>query len=269
MDGNLAKALKLKHHPVALVWSDEKPVGAIEFGRDKFGCVMYHLVAAAKGRTAVIGRDTYGCVGGGVGMGFGECYRDFPGGCEGFYRFLSNGNANDETGRQIGEGIAASGNKEMAEDYLQGECYLKNPEAAKCFVSAIPIQDISAKYVVLKPLAETDLESEDVHSITMLVDPDQMSALVVLANHEHPERENVAIPFAAGCQVIGVFMYHELDSDTPRALVGLTDITARKHVRKILGKDVMSFSMTPAMFKEMEENVDGSFLKRNAWSALV
>jgi hypothetical protein len=90
-----------------------------------------------------------------------------------------------------------------------------------------------------------------------------------LANYEHPERENVAIPFAAGCQIIGVFMYRELNSDTPRALVGLTDISARKNVRKILGKDVMSFSMTPAMYKEIEANVDSSFLKRNSWAALV
>ncbi len=269
MESTLGKALGLKHHPVALVWTDERPVTALEFGRDKFGCIMYHLVAAAKGRTAVIGRDTYGCVGGGVGMGFGNCYREFPGGCEAFYRFLSDGNAKDEQGKQIGEGIAASGNKEMADDFLNGECYLKNPEAAKCFVENMPIQDIPAKYVVLKPLVETDLETEDVRSITLLVDPDQLSALVVLANHEHPERENVAIPFGAGCQIIGVFMYKEVESSTPRGLVGLTDLSARKNVRRVLGRDVMSLSVTPAMFREMEKNVDGSFFTRQTWKALA
>ncbi len=269
MGSKIVEALGLKHHPVALVWSNEKPVGALEFGRDKWGCIMYHLVAAAKGRTAVIGRDTYGCVGAGVGMGFGNCYKNFPGGCEGFYRFLSDGNVNMPGAKEISAGIVASGNAKMADDFLHGECYLKNPEATKCFVEALPIEDIPAQYVVLKPLEETDLEKEDVHSITLLVDPDQLSALVVLANYEHPERENVAIPFAAGCQIIGVFMYRELKSEKPRALVGLTDISARKNVRKILGKEVMSFSMTPAMFKEMEANVDSSFLKRNSWAALA
>ena len=269
MENRLVNALNLKHHPVALVWTNEKPVGAVEFGRDKWGCVMYHLVAAAKGRTAVIGRDTYGCVGGGVGMGFGNCYKDFPGGCEAFYRFLSSGHGDDERAQQVAAGMAASGNKEMADDFLHGECYLKNPETTKCFVENLPIQDIPADYVALKPLEETDLETENVRSITLLVNPDQLSALVVLANHEHPERENVAIPFGAGCQIIGVLMYRELDSATPRALVGLTDLSARKNVRRILGKDVMSFSMTPALFKEMEANVDGSFLKRNTWAALA
>jgi hypothetical protein len=269
MGSKLTDVLNLKHHPVALVWTDEKPVGALEFGRDKWGCIMYHLVAAAKGRTAVIGRDTYGCVGGGVGMGFGNCYRNFPGGCEGFHRFLSSGNADEPGAKEIHDGIAASGNEKMADDFLHGECYLKNPEVTQCFVENLPIQDIPAEYVVLKPLEETDLDTENVHSITLLVDPDQLSALVVLANHEHPERENVAIPFGAGCQIIGVFMYRELDSDQPRALVGLTDISARKNVRRILGKDVMSFSMTPSMYREMEANVEGSFLERNTWSALA
>lgn len=269
MGSKLVEALKLKQSPVTLTWVTEKPVGALEFGRDKWGCIMYHLVAAAKGRTAVIGRDTYGCVGGGVGMGFGDCYRNFPGGCEGFYRFLSNGNADVEGAKEIHDGISASGNKKMADDFLHGECYLKNPEVTKCFVENLPIQDIPAEYVLLKPLEETDLESEDVHSITFLVDPDQLSALVYLANHEHPERENVAIPFGAGCQIIGIFMYRELDSATPRALVGLTDLSARKNVRRILGRDVMSFSMTPSMYKEMEANVDGSFLRRSTWETLV
>ena len=120
MGNKIVEALGLKHHPVALVWSNEKPVGALEFGRDKWGCIMYHLVAAAKGRTAVIGRDTYGCVGAGVGMGFGNCYKNFPGGCEGFYRFLSSGNADLPGAKDRSDGITASGNTKMADDFLHG-----------------------------------------------------------------------------------------------------------------------------------------------------
>jgi len=36
MGSKIVEALGLKHHPVALVWSNEKPVGALEFGRDKW-----------------------------------------------------------------------------------------------------------------------------------------------------------------------------------------------------------------------------------------
>ena len=40
-------------------------------------------------------------------------------------------------------------------------------------------------------------------------------------------------------------------------------------IRKQLGKDVVSFSVTPSQFLQMESNVDGSFLQRNTWKSLL
>lgn len=269
MDSILAKKLGLTHQPVALIWTDEKPEKAVEFAPNKFGCIMFHLAAAAKGRTAVVGRDSFGCPGGGVGMGFGNRYLDFPGGCGCFYHFLSDGNAGDPQGSHIAAGMAEAGMREMAEEFLEGERYLKDAEATRRFVENMPIQDIPASYVVLKPLSDASPEQDNIRSITFIVTPDQLSALVVLANYEHPERENVGIPFAAGCQIFGVFMYREYESPTPRALVGLTDLSARKNVRRSLGKEYLSFSMTPHMFAQMEANVPGSFFERHTWAALT
>ena len=268
MKSKLAEALGLEFPPVVLVWTDAKPEAAVEFGPGRWGCVMFHLAAAARGRTAVIGRDSFGCPGGGVGLGFGNRYLDFPGGVDSFYRFLSEGNEGDPLGKGIGEAMAASGNQEMAEEFLLGERYMKDADCARRFVEEMPITDIPAKYVVLRPMTEGDLDNKEVRSITLLVNPDQLSALVVMANYEHPERENVGIPFAAGCQVIGIFMYREREREIPRALVGLTDLSARKNVGRILGKDKMTFSMTPEMFKRMEGNFDGSFFQRHTWQAL-
>jgi len=53
---------------------------------------MWMLVNAVKGKVAVFDRKTYGCWGGGVGLGFGNIYMDFPGGIECFYYFISIGN---------------------------------------------------------------------------------------------------------------------------------------------------------------------------------
>ncbi len=269
MESILAKTLHLNHRPVALIWADEKPEKAVEFAPDKFGCIMFHLAAAAKGRTAVISRETFGCPGGGVGMGFGNRYLDFPGGCECFYHFLADGNAADPQASQIGAGMAEAGMREMADEFLQGERYLKSADATKRFVEAMPIRDIPARYVVLKPLSETDPDKDNIRNITFLVTTDQLSALVVLANYEHPERENVGIPFAAGCQILGVFMYREYDSPHPRALIGLTDLSARKNLRRTLGKEYLSFSVTPDIFRLMEANVAGSFFERHTWAALM
>jgi uncharacterized protein (DUF169 family) len=269
MESKIASAIGLKTHPVAIVWADDAPQGALQFKPGRWGCVMSLMAAAAaKGRTSVADRQTYGCWGGGVGLGFGNQYETFPGGLEGFYRFLSDGNEKTEAGRQIGEGMVKAG-VSLADDFLLGERYVKDPECTRSFVQSLPIRDIPAKYVVAKPLEETDSEHDKVKSVTFFVEPDALSALVILANFTHPERENVAIPWAAACQVMGILAYQELEREFPRALVGLTDISARKSTRASLGKNVLSFTAPWPVFVEMEKHVDGSFFERETWHALT
>ncbi|MBW1995430.1 MAG: DUF169 domain-containing protein, partial [Deltaproteobacteria bacterium] len=58
-------------------------------------------------------------------------------------------------------------------------------------------------------------------------------------------------------------------SENPRAVVGLTDISARKYISRQLDRDLLSFAVPWKMFQEMEENVAGSFLERRTWKALM
>ena len=268
-ESKIGAALKLAFEPVALIWTDERPEEAMEFTPGKWGCVMFLIAAAAKGKTAVAGRESFGCWGGGVGLGFGNQYRNFPGGEDCFCRFLSSGNAGTEPGESIAQSMAASGAKGLAEEMLHGERYLRDPDVVAHFVARLPIVDIPARYVVMRPLGQVDLERDNVQSITFLVNPDQLSALVVLANYDSAHNENAAIPFAAGCQVIGICTYAEQGKESPRAMVGLTDLSARQNVRRQLGRDVMSFSVTADLFRRMEENVAGSFLERSTWKGLA
>ncbi len=267
MESQIASALRMEFEPVALIWTDEKPEQALEFAPGKWGCVMFHLAAAARGKTAVVSRDSFGCFGAGVGLGFGNQYRNFPGGEECFYRFLSTGNRGTQPGEAIGRQMEAAA-VVTADEFLEGERYLKSPPVAAAFVDALPLVDIPAKYVVFKPLRDVDLARDNVRSITFLVNPDQLSALVVLAHYDAPADDRVTIPFAAGCQIIGIVMYREFQREQPRAVVGLTDISARKNVARQLGANVLSFSVAPSMFQQMESNVAGSFLERPTWLGL-
>ncbi|HOO90663.1 MAG TPA: DUF169 domain-containing protein, partial [Syntrophales bacterium] len=131
-----------------------------------------------------------------------------------------------------------------------------------------PITDIPAPYVVLKPLQEVVQTKEEPVIVILLADPDQLSALVTLANYGNGSFENVIIPYAAACQTIGIFPYREAGQKNPRAVIGLTDLTARKSVRSQLGKDTLTFAVPLKMFREMETHVEGSFLQRETWNAL-
>jgi hypothetical protein len=56
----------------------------------------------------------------------------------------------------------------------------------------------------------------------------------------------------------------------PRAVIGLTDLSARVYIRKQLANNnLMTFSLPLSLFAEMEQNVEGSFLERHTWQALV
>jgi len=87
---------------------------------------------------------------------------------------------------------------------------------------------------------------------------------VVLANYGRGTPDNVIIPWGAGCQTVGIFAYREGKSQRPRAVVGLTDLSARKYLRR-LGRDLMTMALPYLLFREMEGNVENSFLDKETW----
>lgn len=251
MNSEIAEAINLKYSPVAVLWTDEKPEEALQFKEGRWGCVVAMLRGAARGKIAVFDRKTFGCIGGGTGLGFGDQYVNFPGGIE---YFLSNGNpqfCQSEMGKHIVRNMPA---------LEHGEGYIKTPELAKKFIESLPMVDVPAEYVVFKPL-ELVQENETPKVIVFLANPDQLSALVVLANYSRETNINVVAPFGAGCHSTCIIPYAEADLETPKAIIGLTDISARKHIEK----DMLSFTVPYRMYLEMEENVPGSFLEKEEW----
>lgn len=251
MKSKIAEAVNLRYSPVAIIFTDEKPEGALQFKEGRWGCVVSMLNSAAKGRTAVFDRKTYGCGGGGVGLGFGNTFNNVPGGIE---YLLSKGNK-EFCESEIGKNIV----KNMPH-LSHGEGYKKTPEFAKSFVDALPYYDVPTEYVVFKPL-ENLLPDEKPEVVVFLAVPDQISALVVLANYARHGGDNVIVPWGAGCHTIGIIPLNEGRSDNPKGVIGLVDISARKYVEK----DILSFSVPYKMFLEMEDNVEESFLTMDEW----
>jgi uncharacterized protein (DUF169 family) len=217
----------------------------------------------------VFDRETYGCIGGGVGLGFGNLYNEWRGGIECFYGFLSTGNAGRDNAEEIADEFRKTGRKAAAERFLHGEGYVKTPELAKSFVASLPMTNIPAKYVVFKPLAAVDETQEKPVIVVFTANADQISALVGLANYGRGTIDNVTIRSGAGCQSIALLPYHEAASERPRAIVGLTDIAARTYAAATLGHDVLTYAVPYKMFLELESNVEGSFLEKEAWKSLI
>ena len=72
-----------------------------------------------------------------------------------------------------------------------------------------------------------------------------------------------------GAALCGIYPFREAGAERQRAVVGLTDLSARVPIRKQLGDHLLTFAMSLAMFEEMEDNVAGSFLERPTWQSLV
>lgn len=269
MKSIISETLGLKYGPVAFVLTNDKPKKARQFKEGKWGCIMFLLASAAKGETAVVDRKTFGCWGGGTGMGFGNQYVNFPGGEECFCYFLSTGNTEWEKGRRVADKVKAFLRADAYDDFLYGERYLKSPEHVKNFIDWLPVTDVPFEYVVLKPLRDIDPEAEKPEIVIYLGDMDQISALTILANHNRETYDNVIFPYGAGCMSIGIFPLKEALSEKPRAVLGLNDISARVAIKRLLKDDFMTFAVPFGMFQEIEENVPGSFLERHTWKELM
>ncbi len=235
MGSGLAEALALRFQPIAVIFSDERPEGALMLKEGVRACVMGLITDAAKGRTVAFDRKTVRCGGGGAGLGFGNTYANMPG----FEYFLSTG----------GHG------------YGEGEAYKKTPELAKSVMDHLPATDIPYSYVVMKPLRDVTEAEKQPELVIFYANPDQLSALVVLANYGRPSNDNVVVRMSSGCQSVCLIPYQLGREQPPKAVIGITDITARPYV----DPDVLGFTVPWEMYLEMEGNVAGSFLDRPDW----
>ncbi len=239
MDSVLARALRLDYQPVALILGDEAPSVAVHPRSASHSCLMPLLVRAARGETIALDQDSVPCGSGLLALGFTENFDDGPVRVEQLCNFLS-----------------------------RDESYLKTPELARLFLDSLPAVKLNHRYVVFKPLAALGNDEEPL-SITILADPDQLSALVVLANYARDTVDNVIIPMGAGCHQIGIYVFREAEKERPRAVVGLTDISARLYVGRAISDLCLTFSVPWRMYLELEGDVPGSFLERPSWIKLL
>ncbi len=267
----IARKAGIKRNPVAIVWTDKKPEKALEFKPGVWSCVMWLFAKVANdGKTAVFSEATTTCAGGSMGLGFGRPWEKHAARSEdGFCSFLSNGADGAIDKEAYNAIIAQSFDDHHRKMLTEGERFFKNPAVVKKFLKNLPLYDAKDKFIVMKPVSEVK-EGDDVKSVVFVANADQIAALSTLANYGTGNlRDGIIVAAgAAGCQAMGVCTYAEYGKEQPRAVVGLTDLSARKSVRATLGKDVLTFSVPYGKYKAMERNAEGSFLDLDLWKEL-
>lgn len=106
--------------------------------------------------------------------------------------------------------------------------------------------------ILIGPLKEDQWQYAK--SVTFFVNPDQLSALMIGAQYNSAPEDPppVIAPFGSGCMLLLPFE----DLTIPQASIGSTDIAMRQH----LPPEILAFTVTKPMFKQLCELDERSFL---------
>lgn len=116
-------------------------------------------------------------------------------------------------------------------------------------------------HLLIGPLRQE--QSQYLKSITFYVNPDQLSALILGAQYHYAPGapSPVSAPFGAGCMQLVPLL---ADLDAPQAIIGATDSAMRQY----LPPDVLAFTVTLPLFKQLCELDENSFLYKPFWTNL-
>jgi hypothetical protein len=195
-------------------------------------CVIGDISKVRKGKDIAISGETIGCGGGKRFLGYStEMNPDFA-------YFLSYG----------------------IPGKMEGERYKKSPELVReAFKNMSPFM-APAQFMVFKRWDRLT-ESDNPEVVIFFAPPDVLSGVFTLANYDETEANGVFSPFGAGCATIVYYPFLERDSDRPRAVMGMLDVSARPCVPA----DTMTLAVPFKKFEKMVANMDESFLITDSW----
>jgi uncharacterized protein (DUF169 family) len=143
---------------------------------------------------------------------------------------------------------------------LEGERYKKTPELVKEVVKKMPAFKAPTQFIVFKRWDK--LEKQDNPEVVIFfAQPDVLSGLFTLTSFDEADPNGVFAPFSAGCGTIVQYPYLEKDSDRPRGVLGMFDVSARPFVPK----ETLTLALPMKKFQRMIENMEESFLITPSW----
>jgi hypothetical protein len=268
MKSAVVEHLEPEFEPVAVVWSDEIPDDALEFKEGRFGCILYLFAEASRrGRVAGGSRDTVVCPGGRAAFGFGVDFIESESQLDHHAAIFSKGLASARDQAAYREKMEAT-RPSWKPLYEFGERrHCSSGMAKEWLLNHLPRYDIPHRYVLFKPLRDTDPD-ENIRAVIFPVRPLELAGLTTLLGSVVEGADPVHVPQGADCFRITCFAYDQYDTDPPRAVLGMLDIDGREVVRKRFRDDTLTLTIPMPLFLRIEEEAGNSVLQIPAWSKL-
>jgi hypothetical protein len=268
MKSAVVEHLEPEFEPVAVVWSDEIPDEVLQFKEGRFGCIL-HLFAEAsrKGRAAGGSRDTVVCSGGRAALGFG-------------IDFIESEDRLDHHAAIFSKGLESARDLEAYREKMEAvrPCWRPLYEfgerrhcdsdmARRWILDCLPRHDVPHRYVLFKPLGETDLE-DNIRAVIFPVSPLELAGLTTLLGSVVKGADPVQVPQGADCFRIGCFAYDQFEADPPRAVLGMLDVDGREVMRRRFRDDTLTLTIPMPLFLRIEREAEHSVLQIPAWTKL-
>jgi uncharacterized protein (DUF169 family) len=250
------EVLRLDEEPMGIFYTDEQPAKGFSpkpmdmptkekeakneidwqsvFGQ--FSCAMGHIWRARKKKTtAYFSATQFGCPGGAFWLGFNKPQT------ETIIHYVSTGIPN----------------------WTEGEFYCDSPDELRRIFEYVDPRPAPKTFCVVKPISNFS-ENEDPELITFFTRPESLSGLHQLAAYVTNDPEVVVSPWGAGCGSAVIWPLHYLSKGENRAVIGGWDPSARKFFKT----DELSFTVPLAMFGDMLNRFEESFLKTKSWATV-
>ena len=234
----LSEILKLENHVVAIYRTDKIPEGASIPG-SHCGIPPLLVKCSRLGQLCATDNEHSVCHGSKSGFGFGG---------------ISN-----RQNSAWSASVVPECEQEKMKHKGSGQSYFRTPEIAMLQMEPIKDYGDGSDVIVFQDLDEAEKEGRPIEVVVFLVDPARLTALMQLAafSKETPGPACI-MPYGHGCQQIYAIPHAEGESDDPHAVVGMTDMYARRFI----GKDQLSFAVPYKLYQRMVDDIDDSFLMK-------
>jgi len=268
MKSEIVRWLEPELDPVALLWSDEVPAGALQPRPGTFVCILNLFAETARtGRITGGDGETICCPGGRAVLGLGDDLVSSRQSIEHYATVFSKGLAvapDPEAHRRRMDAARPS----WRPLYELGERRHRSRGLAAAWLETeMPRYRAAQRYAWFKRLDDVT-PADDVRLVVFLVDAVELAGLVTLVGSVLAGADAVKVPQGADCFRIAGFACWQGEATARQAVLGMLDVDGREVMRRRFHDGVMTLALPLPLFHLVEREAHDSVLQTPGYRRL-